>query len=509
MQISLKTLQELFAKLPSKLLQAVHPCPLSGWSSLREAQPPYLPDRVYMCTGAELSESLPSGANMQLICLLEDWSATAHINLPEEGSILFLQTNDMDTVCHSLQEFFTERYRLSIFSADLLDILASGGGIQAMVDYAYPVFGNPIAYFDSAFNLVAANWEEAKRLNIGLKLMENRGFSDREFEMANSRNHIHKRVLKSEVPIPAHNPELGYDQLLYAIDTQKDLGHLVVSAANRPLLPLDTELLKILKKCIFQQLQQDEFVRNSRGFNYEAFLRDLLDEKIATGKSFLTRLQYACRDFTGNLYCLVVETARSANTVNTYHIRSLLESNLPNFKTLIYNGQIVGIWIRPKDEYLAPELLETARQLCGTNDLYAGISNCFQNLIELSDFYKQALRAIELGICTENHPNLFCYGDHFFEHLKNIFTQKESARTFCHPKMKLLLDYDKEHGSDLAYTLYIYLMNERNTVTTAAAMFMHRNSIVYRVRKITSLIGDDFDDYFERQYLILSYKLTN
>ena len=71
------------------------------------------------------------------------------------------------------------------------------------------------------------------------------------------------------------------------------------------------------------------------------------------------------------------------------------------------------------------------------------------------------------------------------------------------------MDYDKIHNSELAYTLYMYLVNERNLVATSEAMNMHRTSLVYRFKKINSLIDDDFDDYKERMYMILSYELFN
>ena len=59
----------------------------------------------------------------------------------------------------------------------------------------------------------------------------------------------------------------------------------------------------------------------------------------------------------------------------------------------------------------------------------------------------------------------------------------ESSRTFCHPKMQFLLDYDKEHHSEFAYTLYMYLTHERNLAATSEAMDMHRTSLVYRVKR--------------------------
>lgn len=511
LRICLKDIQALFPDLRSRLAEVDHTYSLTDWLRLSEAPLPYSSWHLYVCSYDELRQEIRFSANMHLLCLLDEGGLLPEIEetVPASVHVLFLECTDTDAVYKKLIHYFEIFHGIGLFSAGVLNILASEGSIQSMIDYAFLAFGNPVCYFDAGFNLVAANWEEAEKHNMGLELVKNRGFSEKEFEIVNSRGHIHRKVQKSEVPILAYNPELGVDQLLCAIDTKIDLGHLVVTAVNRPFDPFDSQLLQMLKRCIDQKLKKDEYARNSRGYNYESFLRDLLDEKIATGKSFLARMNYACRDFVGDLYCLVVETARSAGTLNVYHIQSILENGLPNLRTLIYNGQIVGIWIRPEGEFLPQSLLDTATQLCRENELYAGLSNCFPSLVELSDHYKQALRAIELGVCEEDSPGLFRYERYYSDHLKNVFTQKESATTFCHPKMRLLLDYDRKHGSELARTLYFYLLNERSIAATAAAMFMHRNSIVYRIRKIESLIGEGLDDASERQYLILSYRLMN
>ena len=68
--------------------------------------------------------------------------------------------------------------------------------------------------------------------------------------MVSRQNNIHERVKRSELPIRAFNEELGYEQLYCSINASKDLGHIVVSAINKPLEPIDTEFLLILKKYI-------------------------------------------------------------------------------------------------------------------------------------------------------------------------------------------------------------------------------------------------------------------
>lgn len=212
-------------------------------------------------------------------------------------------------------------------------------------------------------------------------------------------------------------------------------------------------------------------------------------------------------EFSGNLYCLVVETARSSSTLNTLHIRSLFEQHFPGTKTLLYNGEIIVLLCMPKPTPLSDQNYQQIRDICSKHGLYAGISNVFTNIVQLTQYYKQGLRAIELGIGLHNNPGLFIYQDYYLQHMTNIFVQKESSDTFCHPKLKTLLNYDKRHDTQLAYTLYMYLISERNIADAAEAMFIHRNTIVYRVKKINSLVTINYDSYQERQYLILSYEL--
>lgn len=511
MYIRLKNIQQLFSSSQNILKESSHTYCLTGWIRLEDAGVPYMTHLLYVCEYNKDLKNLYFTPNMNILCFIREHNNLEKLSeeFPSSVNILFVKNENPKSIYTELLKYFETQCGISLFADTLLEILSYEGGIQTMINHAYNAFGNPIFVFGTDFNLIAANWDEAQKSNAGVELLENRGFSNEEFKMINNRNHIHERVRKSEVPIMAHNPKLGYDQLLCAINTQKDLGHIVVYAVNQPFNPIDSQLLQILKKCIDQQLKKDEFIRNTKGFNYEYFLKDLLDGKIATGKQFLDRLDYVSSEFSGNMYCLVIETARSSSTLNTSHIRNLFERRFPNSKTLIYNGEIIGILCISKNQLMPKEYLDYAIKICQENDLYAGLSNSFQNIIDISEYYKQALRSIELGICTIYKPNLFLYEDYYLEHMKNIFVQKESSKTFCHPTMKFLLDYDKKYDSELAYTLYMYLIHERNIAVASTKMHMHRNSLVYRIKKINSLIGDNYDSYRERQYLILSYEINN
>ena len=188
-------------------------------------------------------------------------------------------------------------------------------------------------------------------------------------------------------------------------------------------------------------------------------------------------------------------------------IRSLFEQEFPDSKTLMYNGEIIIILKFPKNKTMSKKEENKARKICKDHLLFGGISNSFENILEIPEYYKQALRALELGVCVSEKPDLFFYENYYMQHLVNIFMQKESSQTFCHPKLKALMEYDLKHDNDLAYTLYMYILHERNSTAAAAAMSVHRNTMIYRLKKIDSIVSIQYEEVEERQYIILSYEL--
>ncbi len=510
MYIGLKNIQHLFASFSTQLINSDGIHCLTGWTKLTDEPRPFTEHLLYVCEYSEKLDLSLFTENIHVLCIVKDgtdFTAVAE-KFPSDLSLLLIENPHSTPIYSELQRYFNMQCGIGMFSQTLLDFLASGDDLQPVIEYAFSIFRNPVFLFDPNYNLIAATWEAIEKLNIHDQVVFTKRLGDQDFEMVNRQNNIHNKVRKSEIPIKAYNEFLGYEQMYCAINTQKDLGHIVVSAVNKPFDPIDTEFMLMLKKFVGLQLKKDSFIRTSRGFNYEYFLKELLEKKIAIDSTNTSQMQYVNKEFTGNMYCMVVETARSAFTVNTTHMRNVVESRFPNSKTIIYNSQIIAILSIKTNHLIPSEYLTAAKNICQENGLYAGLSNCFQNIMKFEEYYKQALRAIELGICEINEPGLFWYKDYYLEHVKNIFTQKESSETFCHPKMKFLMDYDREYNSELAYTLYMYLIHERNLTAAAEAMNLHRTSLVYRFKKIQALLGEYFDDYKDRMYLILSYEMS-
>lgn len=78
-----------------------------------------------------------------------------------------------------------------------------------------------------------------------------------------------------------------------------------------------------------------------------------------------------------------------------------------------------------------------------------------------------------------------------------------------HAAPETLREYDRQHNTEFFKTLYHYLSNDRNVVSTAAALHVHRNTLLYRVKKIMEVIDTELDSSDERLYVLLSYKLSD
>lgn len=70
-----------------------------------------------------------------------------------------------------------------------------------------------------------------------------------------------------------------------------------------------------------------------------------------------------------------------------------------------------------------------------------------------------------------------------------------------------LVQYDKEHGSSLVETIIAYFDHHANVSQAADALFIHRNTLLYRLERIQELTGHDLNHSDSRLALQLALKL--
>ena len=458
----------------------------------------------YVDTDANLSEPEYAAASFLIIspALPENFNCT--------GNYLWInEEHGINTVLDTIRTLFRDEHRLFAFGQRMLAILSEDGSLQKIVDEAFLYMGNPILVFDAGFSVIAANWDVAapdqktQRI-LDQKYLDPAGMADI------NRNNIHDKVMKSPAPIFIKNPSYEGNRLLIRLAFHnKSVGHIAIADTLRPFTPYDEKAAVILRDVVIQCLKKDEFIRNSRGFNYEYLIADLLDGKITMSKNLNDRLAYVDFFFEELLYVTVAELARSEQYVNPTYVISQFEALMPGSKAVVYNGQIVLITTRRSSQRISAEEIRAFSAYCKKESLFCGMSNPFRGVANLQKYYTQALRALELGTQNENLPALYPYANYAVSHILSQFCQKEDRDVFLHPAVKRLLEYDEKKNGNLTETLYQYLLWERNLMLTAQKMYLHRNTLSYRLNKIQELTQVDLEEAETRQYLLWSLHVCN
>lgn len=471
---------------------------------LASAKEPFCSDTVYIAEApADLLRLPADGGDFFLVCCFDEDCADVPALTTRGITALFLGSGvSPSEVWTVLKQALQRNHDIAQMSWQLLQAANLNCSIQQLVDIAYQHTKNTIAVFGTGFQMLAFQGSPDPSAE---RWMQERYLNHEDIELVNT-DDVHEKAKKSRVPVLIQNKHFTYDRIVSMLDHDRDLGHVVLIEDKVPFTEQDYHIASILSHSIRQQMLKDEFNRNLQGFPHEFFLRDLLDQRLVNTPHNLNHTDFLHQRFSPNCCCLVVETARTAGALSVNLIRHGFEQFGAGVSTVSYQGQIVVILPGISRQGVPPEKVQQLRDFCMENRLFCGMSNPFSNILDLPKYYKQSLRAIEIGSGILNEPNLFRYEDCFIRHLLNSFLQQEDPAVFCCPQMKQLMECDKKDGRNLAETLYRYLLNG-NTAATAAAMFIHRNTLLYRLNLINEIVSIDYSDPALRLYLILSYEM--
>lgn len=509
MFIGHERISEVLTQYESRTYKTGNAHCLTGFVPLSSATRPYIEHILYLVYSPEELREAELIPYMNLLIFnprKEDVSVYLAPGVPVNYTEI--STDETGKVQVLLRNFFDYALGDALIADSILEMLFHGGSIQEMVDLFTKVFDNPVFVFNAGFYLIAASADMANGLEGMEKIIQNGRLTEEEFRLLNVPQMPYSVVKKREKPVRMHHKELGFEQLVCPIDYRKDMGHIVLCAINHPLCKADENKLIMLRKGIYQQMIREEFVRNNIGFPYEFLLKDLLDGKIIDDPGFEKRMERVNLRFLNNIWCMVIEASRSLKTLNKTHIRNSFERLIPGTRTLEYNSEIIVLFQMDNGSAMSDMLKNEISKMCVAEDAYAGMSNSFTDIKNLASYYKQALQAIEMGTAKRDAPGLYCYDNYYMQHVIDSFAKKPGADAFCSPKLRTLLEYDRKNGTELAYSLYMYLVCERNSIAASNQMFIHRNTLIYRLKKIDTLVCIDYENYEERQYLVLSYEMV-
>ncbi|MPW25471.1 hypothetical protein GC105_06690 [Alkalibaculum sp. M08DMB] len=153
------------------------------------------------------------------------------------------------------------------------------------------------------------------------------------------------------------------------------------------------------------------------------------------------------------------------------------------------------------------ETIEQIRPHLKKQQAIISISRHFINLIKLPEHYKAINDLMVLGKKLSPENNILFHTDFTIAHILSICNRETDIRIFCLPEIFILYEYDKSHGTDFFYSVYIYLKLNKSLAAASKVLLVHRNTLVYRIEKSSKLTGLDFDDCNLTFHVIFSYEI--
>ena len=123
------------------------------------------------------------------------------------------------------------------------------------------------------------------------------------------------------------------------------------------------------------------------------------------------------------------------------------------------------------------------------------ISSPISDLYYLNDDYDVLNNLLNYLMKSKNDYALYREND--YKHML-VFIENKKSQILMHcirDEIRLLNEYDTQNNTQLCETLYNYLLNNKSLSQASKVMYLHKNTITYRLDKIKEIISDDLNDY--------------
>lgn len=143
--------------------------------------------------------------------------------------------------------------------------------------------------------------------------------------------------------------------------------------------------------------------------------------------------------------------------------------------------------------------------------LCAGVGNSAAYLDEVKRSRNEASAAIKAAYATNMKGQVFFYKDQGIYTLISHVDDTRVLDEYVEAQLGKLLRYDEINTGSLCETLENYIANNCNAKRTAEAMFVHRNTLNYRLKKISEILNCDFENLnkclaLKLAFLIMKYR---
>lgn len=143
---------------------------------------------------------------------------------------------------------------------------------------------------------------------------------------------------------------------------------------------------------------------------------------------------------------------------------------------------------------IATSLQQIYKNSYPNSQIVIGISRFHTDLSKLSLAVIEAEKCLTIGMSVWPEQQFFHYEDMGFYRLIVNQTKPEELKAFYQDTLEPLVIYDENNQTCLVPTLEVFLKHNGSITLTAQSLFVHYNTVKYRIRQIEELVGATLKD---------------
>ena len=181
-------------------------------------------------------------------------------------------------------------------------------------------------------------------------------------------------------------------------------------------------------------------------------------------------------------------------------------TNLTHNGHFFYYASYFVIIMNAMEEEECAEILEAfaerVTRRIPDRKVYIGVSDQVKDIENLHLAYKRARAAAEMAVKRER-------GIQFFDQMglyRMLYMGEDRAllKDLSDKPLSPLIEYDRDHNGEYLMTLESFLRNGGSIKAVSEELFVHRNTILYRMANIKSLLGSSLETPEERMVFMVA-----
>ena len=386
-------------------------------------------------------------------------------------------------------------------------------GIPGILTEAQRIFDSPVFFVDEYFSIVA--------------MCPAHPIGDREWDWLVKKKHLDREFVWKTL-----DEYLSGQQPFYApfyantgtfakrprivgevVKDETVLGHVVAILGDRPLQDGDLEILSLMIDAI--KIKLAGRVRGMARWNEARTtkFRNLLDP--TTPAHLLDISLASLREIMQPYYSIIatpVGKKASQRAFAEFAVYRLQQTH-SNVISIVHTDVIItlfgGVVRNPYGQGLDEQSMATVQDLFdffSGHDLVSGLSNCYSDLADTYTAYQQAVLAAEVTMKLRLKPNGI-FMDYMPLPMFLAVLKDHPPQTFVHPVIYQIREYDQVHGTEYFNTLRAFSLSMHSRDKTASQLGIHRNTLLYRLNRISELFNLPYEDQQTALTLLCGFML--